>query len=472
MGKKLTNKVVESWDGEGQRYERGLRAGELVEHPVLWDTEIKGFGVRYAVKGKTLTYILQFRIKGARNERTITIGRHNDPWRIDQARAEALRLKTQMVGGLDPVIEAQRKQAEAEAQAVVDKAHGDTLRNVMQHYLENKQTKYGPLRPKTKHSIKDVIERNLSTWLDVPMVNTVTREACLTRFAEISDRGRFATANQTFVYLRALCNHARNLHAEEDGTPTIFAANPVTLMIRVRKFNYLKPSKDRIAKDRIGHVWNALRERAANGATDVVRAAADWLSFTLLTGTRLTESGALLKEHVDLTAKTVRLPGEVENVPNFSGSKNHHELVLPLSTPLVELLAQRITAPILDTAAARRRHRERCESYCFPGFGVKRPYLYDPRATLRLISKVAGTKITTHDLRRSFEDILRYAKVDPDERRLILNHLGGDVHSVSYSNSDDPETLRHAMQAAADWVIEQSRIAAAPNVVQFHAKQA
>lgn len=472
MGKKLTNKTVEGWDGEGQRYERGQRVGELVEHPVLWDTEIKGFGIRYAIKGRTLTYILQFRVKGARNERTITIGRHNDPWRIDQARAEALRLKTQMVGGLDPVLEAQHQQVEAEAQAVVDKAHSTTLRQIMEHYLENKRTKHGPLRPKTKDSIKDVIERNLAKWLDEPMVTTVTREACLTRFAEISDRGRSATANLTFVYLRALCNHARNLHAEEDGTPTIFAANPVTLMIRLRKFNSIKPRKGRIPKDRIGLVWNMLRARADDGATDVVRAAADWLSFTLLTGTRLTESGALLKEHVNLTRNTVRLPGEIEGVPSFSGSKNHHELVLPLSTPLVEILTPRLTAPTLDTAAARRRHRERCESYCFPGFGVKRPYLYDPRATLTRISEVAGMKITTHDLRRTFEDILRYAKVDPDERRLILNHLGGDVHSVSYSNSDDPETLRHAMQAAADWVLEQARIAAAPNVIQFPAKQA
>jgi hypothetical protein len=51
-----------------------------------------------------------------------------------------------------------------------------------------------------------------------------------------------------------------------------------------------------------------------------------------------------------------------------------------------------------------------------------------------------------------------------------LNHIGGDVHQVSYSNSDDPETLRPAIQAAADWIVAQVRIAESSNVIPFPAK--
>lgn len=482
MGKKLTNSAVEAFKG-GAVYTSGKRVGQLVEHAVLWDGELIGFGVRYAIKSGTRTYIFQGRVKGIRNsERTITIGRHNDPWRVDQARARALELKAAMLSGIDPVAEVKRKQAESEQRAVLDRAHSATLRQTMTHYIENKRTKHGPLRPKTKESIRDTIERYLPDWLDTPMAATVTRDACLVRFAELSDteinlktgkKGKKGASNLTFVYLRAICNHARELYSMDNGEFTIFATNPVSRMVKVRKLNPGKSRSGRIPKDRIGHVWLALEHRRANARDAEDRTAADWVSTILLTGLRKTESGALKHEDVNLDAKTIRLRGDVEDAGDgFAGVKNHHEMVLPMSTLLHEILsARKEDVSNVDPKILRRRHVQRSRKYVFASCGKKTPYMTDARATMEAVSEAAGRHVSYHDLRRTYEDCLKFAKVDPDERRLLTNHLAKDVHQESYSNDEDPETLRPAVEAAAQWIFEQARIAKAQqsgaNIIAF-----
>jgi site-specific recombinase XerD len=453
MRKKLTNSMVEAFTGD--------ESGSA--HPVLWCGELRGFGLRYATKTGTRTYIYHGRVKGSNVQRTISIGRHLNPWKVDQARTRALTLKAQMLDGIDPVAEQEQKQAANEQRAELDKAQAVTLRRVMEHYLEHRHTKHGPLRPKTKDSLRETITRYLASWLDAPMATTVTREACLTRFVEMS-KTTPAAANQTMVYLRGLVNHARRLHAKENGEPTIFAVNVVTLMFELRKPNLIKPRTGRIPKDRIGHVWAMLQDQRANAPRDVERIAADLVCFQLMTGTRLSESSALMRTDVNLDAKTVTLRADVV--------KNHHELTVPLSPALHEILSARMATADDDSPAARRRRRARSNEYVFPSFGTKRPFLTDARATMAAVSKVAGIKITPHDLRRSYEDILRFSKCDPDERRLLLNHISGDVHQLSYSNDQNAESLRPSVDAAAAWVLEQARIASAPNVLQFPTKTA
>jgi hypothetical protein len=91
-----------------------------------------------SAKTGTRTYILVYRVKGSRQERYITIGRHNDPWRVDQARAKALEIKSQMLSGVDPVEEERRKEEERRERAALDAAHSTTLRQVLDSYLANR----------------------------------------------------------------------------------------------------------------------------------------------------------------------------------------------------------------------------------------------------------------------------------------------------------------------------------------------
>ncbi len=70
---------------------------------VLWDQEIRGFGIR-ARTGGAKTYILHYRAGTGRGAplRKLTIGKHGSPWTPDKARTEAKRLLGLIASGEDP----------------------------------------------------------------------------------------------------------------------------------------------------------------------------------------------------------------------------------------------------------------------------------------------------------------------------------------------------------------------------------
>ena len=84
----------------------------------LWDTEIKGFGVR-ARRGGAKTYILHYRAGAGRNAplRKLTIGRHGSPWTPQTARVEAKRRLGLVASGEDP---AQARSAERRAMSLAE----------------------------------------------------------------------------------------------------------------------------------------------------------------------------------------------------------------------------------------------------------------------------------------------------------------------------------------------------------------
>jgi hypothetical protein len=69
---------------------------------VLWDTEVKGFGVRCRPSGAKY-YVLKMRVGG--RQRWLTIGLHGSPHTAEMARSEALRLLGLKAGGKDPATE-------------------------------------------------------------------------------------------------------------------------------------------------------------------------------------------------------------------------------------------------------------------------------------------------------------------------------------------------------------------------------
>lgn len=70
---------------------------------VLWDTEVKGFGVRARAAGGK-SYILHYRAGAGRGAalRKLTIGKHGSPWTPEMARAEAKRLLAEVAADRDP----------------------------------------------------------------------------------------------------------------------------------------------------------------------------------------------------------------------------------------------------------------------------------------------------------------------------------------------------------------------------------
>ena len=86
-----------------------IREGKSKGKPtalLVWDTELRGFGLRVTPEG-TKSYIFQYTAGKHKMapKRRITIGKHGSPWTPDKARREALRLKNEVEDGHDPAKE-------------------------------------------------------------------------------------------------------------------------------------------------------------------------------------------------------------------------------------------------------------------------------------------------------------------------------------------------------------------------------
>jgi integrase len=254
----------------------------------------------------------------------------------------------------------------------------------------------------------------------------------------------------------------------EDGEYTILSSNPAARMFKLRRKNPEKPCDRRIALDKLGLVWLELQRRRTAARTIDQRTAVDWVATMLLTGMRLTESASLKWTDLNLDAKTITLRGDVEpdddNPTLFAGVKNHNEVTLPMSTLLHSILAERKAPAPESDKVTRRRRVQRASEYVFASFGEKTPYITGAPATFKAISKIAGP-ISAHDLRRTYEDICLDVKVDSDQRRLLLNHISGDVHAIHYSNNRN--ALQAGVEGVATHVTTAAKVAAAGNVVSL-----
>lgn len=463
---KLTNTAVERL-----KFPHGAvtRTGKALTQAIWWDTSLKGLGVRLTLSGNAKTYVLQRRVRGSTQERNISLKQHGDPVRLpngelrdfpygaDDARREAQKLLAHFIDGIDPIEEQRRKEAERIEREQKDKALNSTLQQMLDHYLEHKRTKHGPLRPATKDDMRRTIEANLSEWLDKPIA-AVTRDRCLARFVELSKGGKSA-ANLTMVYLRSICNHAAHVHADEEGNFTILATNPVSRMLKIQKLNREKPRTRRIPLDRLGQAWLSLTRLRAAAKPTADRTRVDLVSLRFLTALRLTESGSLRWSQIDLDKKVIKLSGDV--------GKTHQDMLLPMSDALFTILDERSKLP---------RKSPNAREYVFPSPNEsgKLPWMKDPNATMKILSAAVGHTISAHDFRRTLEDVAKACKVDPDDRRKLLVHLAGDVHGAHYDNSLDPEMLRPAVNAIAKYIVDASVVAeqmeAGTNVIPFPTK--
>lgn len=410
---------------------KALPAPTDKDQAFYWDTETAGLGLRITAAGAK-SYIVRGRVNGSGKDRRFTLG-SVELLSCDEARRRAQVKRLEMLDGLDPQVEKKKVAAQSE-----------TLREVMEDYIEHKRTKNGPLRPSSKADIRRCVEGTFSDWADEP-VASISRDACIKRFRELSKTAPVQT-NQAFRNLRALLNWAREKNATADGSYPILPINPVSQMFKqggMAQWNKEKPRTTRVPRDKIGAVF-ALLEQHSDPATNITTTcvSADMVAFMLLAGTRVSETRTLTWDRVKLDGKlpTFHIPGDL--------TKNHNPLTLPLSDALHTLLTRRY------------ENRIKGNNYVFPAMRGKKGYLFDPRAFLdKKVSEVAGTHLHPHAFRRTFEDVAQIVVVDSDQRRQLLNHLASDVHGTSYANNPDPAVLLPAMQKISAWIVQQGQIA-------------
>jgi integrase len=408
---KLTKKLVDEF-----------RCPEGKQQAFLWCSERRGFALRVTAAG-VKSFIVQGRV--GLKERRETIGRYG-VYTVNQARKQAEDLLRDMRNGVDP-------RAEKKRQAALRV----TLQEVADHYVENKRTKNGQLRASSKADINRHVTQNFTTWAREP-VGSITRDKCLKHFNELTKRSP-SQANQAFIILRALLNHAREMHATDDGDYPLLPINPVQRMLKLQKLNPEAPRDRRIPTEKIGAVWSMLQERIANARTFNDQSAAAYVAFLLLTGARKTEAATLTWDRINFDEGFFYVPKDI--------AKNHNPLVFPLSATLRELL--------------NARPRVEGNEHVFASWGKKSGHIGDPRGVMDRVSGIAGTHLSLHDLRRTADDVAKVCKVDADERRQLLNHLSSDVHGRHYANNPDPVALLPAVESMHAWIVAQGRIAQA-----------
>ncbi|MDP1550508.1 MAG: integrase family protein [Nitrosomonas sp.] len=393
---------------------------------LYWDDELRGFGVRVTPSGAR-SYIAQGRVSG--KTRRVTLGAHGK-LTCDEARKRARAALVALDDGVDPQIEKKRN----EALSV-------TLREVAAEYCRERRTnKGGELKASSKNDIHKHVNKNFADWADKPIVN-ITRDLCSTRFSEMSIRGP-AQANQAFRVLRALINYA--CEAYRPGDTPLILENPVSVISGKRMWNPNKARDTRIPLESVGTVWNLLQDRRTSPAVlPIGQTGADIIIFIMLTGCRWSEAAELTWDCVNLEAGSWHIPDP----------KNHNPVTFPLSAPARAMLSA--------------RPRVEGNHYVFPSRG-RIGCIQDARNTMAEVSKVAGVRLSPHDLRRTFIAIGIKVKIEMWKLKLLTNHIAkGDVTLDHYTETNDLRYLSGEAEQIAAWIVEQGKIAAGANVVQL-----
>jgi integrase len=337
---------------------------------VLWDSEIKGFGIR-ARRGGTKTYILHYRAGKGRAAplRKITIGKHGSPWTPDTARIEAKRLMGQVAGGGDPCRD----------RAIEKKAMA--FSELCDLYLvEGTAHK----KPSTIRNDKARIEHHIKPLIGRKRVDAVTRGDIERLLVDV--KGGTSARRQT----RSEKRRAGGLPKGGAGA----AAQCVTLVSTILTFavkrglrqenparGIKKPPVRKMERflsdEEISRLSATLEAEAASSGNPYPSGA---IRLLLLTGCRRGEILNLIWTHVDFEMQCLRLPD------SKTGSK-----IVYLNKPALELL----------------QHLPRIvgNPYVIAGSRAASPLYGLDKIWYRVRGAAGLSNVRLHDLRHSFASV-------------------------------------------------------------------
>lgn len=417
-------------------------------HVVHWDggheRAVKGYGLRVSSQGKRV-FIAAGRVRGKQLQFTIgPFGQFTE----DEARSKARSILQQMRDGIDP-----RDVKKADEAAKI------TLQAVCDAYT----SRPGKLKDSSKAEMRRHVEKVFAGWKDKPIAG-ITEDQVRKRYREMATKGLTGKpapgqANISMTTLRALINFAARQYKRSDGAPLI-SHNPVGALRD--DWIQLKPRTRDIDTKRVGDVWHLLTTARAdliaaqqrddgrvNPQDADKQAGVDLVLFLLLTGARRNEGAKLQWRNVNLDEGWFHLPDP----------KNANPVWIPLSSQARALLAA--------------RPRSDANEYVFASRS-KAGHVMDTRAPLDRISKLVGTTLSAHDLRRTWVSVgVTACDIDLHKIELLSNHVPKGVTAKHYLQTSRLQYLGAEIQRIGDWMEEQGRLAEAKasgkNVVQLRA---
>jgi integrase len=400
---------------------------------MIWDSEIRGFGLRVSAGG-TKAFIMQRRI--GKTERRITIGRVDD-MTVDDARKEASKLVAQFIEGFDPVAEKQRETIRALTLA-------EAFANYIAAPVQRKGSRGKVRKPATVLDIKKQMRR-FKDWLDLP-ISDITEDMVKTRHVELSEKSP-AQANLAFRYLRAALNYAI---ADSDPKAPALSHNPVDRLNRTGAWGDVQAVQRFVPADRLAEFVEAVQVGLVGLQIDAEHR--DAILFMLLTGARVGEvMGEKRAGYPPLAWSQVDLPNGTVFLPD---PKNRRPFTIYLSKQVVEMLKA-------------RKHISGDNLHVFAK--ANGTVAEDMRAALGRIEALMGFRITCHDLRRTYVTAANSTRLTQYTLKALVNHAtGGDV-TGGYVQVTDTE-VRHAAQNVADFILSPARRRPSDNVVTLEAR--
>lgn len=357
------------------------------------DTELPGFGLRVGARSKV--FIVERQV--ARRTVRATLGKYG-LMTPEQARKHALRFLGEMAQGVNP----NKKRHCPNGQQI-------TLRHAFDRFFKSKPH----LSDSTRLNYRRTVELYLQDWADRPICE-VSRQMVLHRHQTLSAERGAVTANNVMRHVRSVFNF---LASTVDDLPP----NPVLVLTQARNWSPEKRRQRLIPPHALpGWYQAALIEEPL---------ARDYLFVALLTGMRRREIAGLRWEHIDLGARTLKVPK----------TKNGDPLVLPLSLHLARLLAERKlrvgSSPWVFPTRSASGHLEECKSF------------------VRRVGARSGVEFSLHDLRRTFITIAESIDIPAYALKRLLNHRNSSDVTGGYIIMD-VERLRGPVQRIAERILE------------------
>ena len=356
----------------------------------LWDSEVKGFGLRLTSESKS--YVLQYRTPEGRSRR-ITIGRHGSPWTCDQARTRALEMLRQIADGKDPL------DAKAEARAAL------TVKELAELYLEEGPAEKPNKKLTSWKQDRSQINRHVIPLMGKRFAKELTA-AEIARFQMDVANGKSAADIKTGKRGRAIVEGGKTVAGRCVAVLGALLAFGVSRKLitenPAKGVKLFKPSsKERFLSEReVMALAEALavkqEERSINDAM------ADAIRVLMLTGCRKNEILGLKWEWVDFDHRCLRLPD----------SKTGAKVVL-LATQALQILSVR-------SAARAELEKEKRSDFVFPAARGK--------------GHAVGLQKAWENLRTRATEIARQHADDADEPiDNAPNFTGVRIHDLRHS---------------------------------------
>ncbi len=343
---------------------------------VLWDGELKGFGLRVYPTGRK-SFIVKYRFQGRQGIHTL--GRFG-PLTVEQARKMATAFLGELAQGIDPAIR---------------KALDVTFAELATRYLND----YSKVHKKSWREDQRRLDTRLVPAFGKRTITSITRAEVIRFHQKMgTERGHYE-ANRLLALLSTMIEYARRIELIP-----LDHANPARLIERFKETSrevFLK-------KTELPRLLEALEQEP----NLYVRSA---ILLFLLTGMRKSELLSARWEWIDWDRRELRLP-------DTKGGRPH---VVPLVDAAVEIL--------------RGLPRLAENPYIFPSLTRPGCRLWNLDAPWRRIRAAAGLDhVHIHDLRRSVGSWMAADGVSLYVIGKVLNHANINTTRIYSRLTEDP----------------------------------